>query len=161
MNRMRPVIQSQKMQVFVASASVAAATVVNNQISVGTDAVAAGQTGVTDSAVPTGAIIKYIEIHYVSGNLVLINNFVNWIIQRAHSGQSPISPLAVGGSPQRNQVFKSGMFALGQQQNSTHVIRFMVPKPYQRVREGDKWFFTTVGVAIHTDQVNIHYKYYR
>ncbi len=157
----RPVIQSQKMQVFKASASNAAATKINHPFATGTDAVAAGQTSPVDNKVPTGANIQFVEIHWALGNLVAINNFITWCVQLIHSGQTTNDPVAWGGSATRNQIFKCGMFSLGKEQNSTHIIRFKIPKGYQRVREGDQWSITTNGTAIYTDALQFIYKYYR
>lgn len=160
-SRMAPVIQSYKKVINSAPASRAAATDITIFMTAGKDSVAAGQTSVTDPDVPTGSVIKYIEIQYCVTNLVAISAFFNITIQLVHSGQSPVSPLTVGGSPQRNQVFFQQLFSVGKEQNSTHVYRFKIPKKFQRVREGDSWLFTTNGSVVYTDAMMIIYKFFR
>ncbi len=157
----RPVIQSFKKVLNFAPISQSAGSTITRVLVDGTDSVAAGQTGVTDSDVPTGAIIKYIEIQWAVNNLVNTSCFMNMTIQLLHSGQFAISPLVVGGNPQRNQVYHQQLFSIGQSQNSNHIYRFKVPKRVQRVREGDLWVFAHNGSAIHTDSMQVIYKFYR
>lgn len=157
----RPVIQSFKKVLFVAPASRAAATSLNQVLTEGEDSIAAGQTGATDAGVPTGSMIKYIEIQYAVTNLVAIASHMTLSIQRTHSGQAPIVSNAIGGSPQRNQVHLMKMYNIGQNQNSNHTIRFKVPAKYQRVREGDKWQINRVCDTVFTDAILVIYKFYR
>ncbi len=158
---MRPVIQSQKVVLNYAPTSRAATSVLTSNLSKGIDAVAAGQSGPTDPNVPTGSIIKYFEIQWSVTNLINVSQFF-WIsIQRRHSGQPQVSPRLVGGHPQRNQVFYQKQFMLGQSQNSNHIIRFKVPKKYQRVRDGDLWDFIWESDQVHTEALQVIYKYYR
>ncbi len=157
----KTVIQSFKKVINVAPTSRLAATTIGDNITVGTDSVAAGQTGPTDAAVPTGSVLKFIEIQFTVGNLVLVNDFVHWALGLYHSGQTPPSPIVIGGSPLRNQIHRQGMFTVGQQQNSTHVIKFKIPPRFQRVREGDFWQFTRNYSAVSTDALQIIYKFYR
>ncbi len=132
-----------------------------NILATGVDSVAAGQTGVTDADVPTGCIIKYFEIQYSQSNLVLINAFTHFIIQRTHAGQTAIAGNIVGGNPQRNQVFYQSLAMLGQQQNMNRTFRFKVPKKYQRIREGDNWSFGYTTSAVVSDACQVIYKFYR
>ncbi len=158
---MGQVIQSYKKVLNFAGAGRGAGSVIDFVITNGVDSIAAGQTGVTDPNVPTGSVIKYFEIMYADANLVSISYTNHWTIQQVHSGQTKISPLVVGGNPQRNQVFAQGLFSVGQNQNSTHIMKFKVPPKFQRVREGDQWIFTIVGSAVHTDTCMVIYKFYR
>ena len=130
-------------------------------ISTGVDSVAAGQTSATDTQVPTGSVIKFIEIQFSVSNLVSVSMF-QWIaIQQLRSGQSSIAPNVVGGDPQRNQVHFQKMIQVGKDQNSNMTIRFKVPKKFQRVREGDIWEFTTIADQVSSSAVQIIYKFYR
>lgn len=157
----RPVIQSFKKVLNFAGTSQSAGTTIQKDLVIGVDSVAAGQTGVTDANVPTGAIVKYIEITLCVTNLVAVSDFVHVAIQQLHSGQTKVSPQTVGGNPQRNQVFFQQMFSVGKEQNSTHVYRFKIPKKFQRVREGDKWIFTSIYSVVSTDILQAIYKFYR
>ncbi len=157
----RPVVQSFKKVLNFAGTSRAAAALVDFVASTGTDSVAAGQTTVTDSAVPTGAEIRYIEWHLSVGNLVAINNFMTVAVQLVRSGQTRISPLLVGGNPQRNQVFHMDLFTIGKEQNTNRIFKFKVPKGFQRVREGDLWTLTITAGAVWTDACLCIYKFYR
>ncbi len=157
----RTVVQSFKKVLHFAGASRSAAATISFIASTGTDSVAAGQTGQTDAAVPTGSVIKYIEIDFAVSNLVLVLAVQNIAIQRIHSGQSVINPVTVGGNAQRNQVFLQGMFILGTEQNNNRKYRFKIPKKYQRVREGDSWVFTTNCDVVTGSACQIIYKFYR
>ncbi len=101
----RAVIQSYKKVLNFAPASRTSGTVIAATLSLGEDSIAAGQTGTTDNGVPTGSVIKFIEIQWAIGNVSGGNNFLNVTIQLLHAGQTNISPLVVGGNPQRNPVF--------------------------------------------------------
>lgn len=157
----RNVVQSFKKVINHAPASIAAATRTNYNASTGTDSVAAGQTSATDTAVPTGSVIKYIEFQYSVTNLVGIASH-HWIsVQLTHSGQTPINPDVIGGNPNRNQVHYQLMYNVGQDQNSNHIVKFKVPKRFQRVREGDIWRLVTISDTITTQACQIIYKFYR
>ncbi len=158
---MAPVIQSYKKVLNFAPTSRAASTKLNQILTTGTDSVAAGQTGVTDSAVPTGAVIKYIEISFSVANLVNVSQFFWYTIQMVHTGQSSVAPRVVGGNAQRNQVFHQVQFMVGQSQNSNHMFRFKIPKKFQRVREGDKWQLVFESDQVFTEACQVIYKFYR
>ncbi len=158
---MRPVIRSYKKILNFAGASRAGSTDHFKTLTLGTDGLAAGQTGVTDVGVPTGCILKYIEIQYCVTNLVATTLFVNGHISQMHSGQTVPSPLTVGGNPLRNQVHYQFLFSVGKDQNSTHIFRFKIPKRFQRVREGDQWFFTVNANNVFTDIAQVIYKFYQ
>lgn len=157
----RNVVQSFKKVFTLAPTSRAAATILSNSLATGTDSVAAGQTSATDVAVPTGSVIKMIEIQYSCANLVSIASFLSICIQKVHSGQTRLDPQAVGGNPQRNQVFFQKIYSLGKDQNRDITIKFKIPKKYQRIREGDEWHFTRVSNTIFTDNTQAIYKFYR
>ncbi len=156
------VVQSYKKVLNFAPTSRAASTQVNYELVKGTDSVAAGQTGPTDAAVPTGSIIKSIEIQYTDQNLVNIASFLHVCIQRRLSGQAAsVGCNVVGGSPQRNQVHWQSLRTIGQNQNVVIVKRFKIPAKYQRVREGAIWEFSNLASTIHTNACQVIYKFYR
>lgn len=158
---MAPVIQSFKKVINVAPASRLSSTDIENNMSVGTDSVAAGQVGPIDAAVPTGSVIKYFEIQWAMGNLSGGSLFMHVAIQLIHQGQVIVSPNVVGGNAQRNQVFFQTFFQIGTEQNGSRIFRFKVPKKFQRVREGDVWKFVRQGSEVYADGLQIIYKFYR
>ncbi len=155
------VVQSQKVILTYAPASRTGGTIVPFGLSEGKDGIPAGQASGTDETVPTGSVIKFMEIQYCVSNLTNQACFSSVSIQRIHTGQSHIDPRSVGGDAQRNQVFFQKIFNIGDNQNSNHVFRFKIPKKYQRVREGDKWQFVTVNDSNIDDNLQVIYKYYR
>lgn len=157
----RTVVQSYKKVLNYAPASRLASTNQVYGLSTGVDSVAAGQTSAIDDNVPTGSIIKQIEIQYSTQNLVNVAAFL-WIsIQRIHSGQGQVNPQTVGGNPQRNQVHFQRLRSMGQNQNVDNTIIFKVPKKFQRVREGDAWQLVTQCSEVFTDACQVIYKFYR
>lgn len=160
-SRIGNVIQSYKKVLNFAPVSTAAAAVTNFSASVGQDSVAAGQTTVTDPNVPTGSLIKYIEVQLALQNLVNIAGFAHVVMQRIESGQTRVVPNAVGGNPQRNQVLHQELFCVGQNQNVNRTLRFKVPPKFQRVKEGSQWQYTLTCDVIHTPACQIIYKFYR
>ncbi len=161
MSSPRAVIQSFKKVLNFAGTSHVSNTVIQFPLSDGTDSVAAGQTGPIDPQVPTGSVIKYIEIQYSFVNLTSVSQMTHVAIQKLHAAQALVDPRLVGGNPQRNQVFFQQLFMVGKDQNSNHVYRFKVPKKYQRVREGDRWFFTVISDQVFSDALQCIYKFYR
>ncbi len=160
-NGMRPVIQSMKYVVEEAPAALAAAANNDLVISTGEDAVAAGQSSVVDTGLPTGSIIKAINIDFAIQNLVLIAGFYWLSIQLVRANQAIISPRAVGGNPQRNQVFFQAMRSIGQQQNGNFHKLFKIPGRFQRVRDGDEWHLVVQSDVITTQAAEFVYKFYR
>ncbi len=156
----RPVIQSYKKVINYAPASQTTSLVVKG-LSQGGDSVAAGQTGPTDIAVPSGSVIKFFEIQYSCTNLLSSQLIIHCCIELLHSGQSFVNPNVVGGSPKRNQVHFQQMFGVGLNQNSNHIFRFKIPKRFQRVRDGDVWNFLSLGSTAHSDCAQVIYKFYR
>lgn len=161
--RLRPrnVTQSFKKVLNQAPQSRSAAVQTDITMVTGTDSVAAGQTGVTDSQVPTGSIIEKLSIQIGVTNLVSISSFVWLTIQHLRSGQSVVDAQAVGGNPQRNQVHLQLQRTVGQNQNRDFSINFKIPKKYQRVREGDKWIVSLKGDTVRTDAYMTIYKFFR
>ncbi len=159
-NGPRAVVQSYKKVINIAPASLTTARI-EDVISNGKDSVAAGQTSPTDADVPTGALIKFIEIQFSQANLVAVAMFTNWSIMQLHSEQTAVGPNVVGGSARRNQVFRQGLYMLGQNQNNNRTIRFKVPPKFQRVREGDSWRFVHISDQVSSASTQIIYKFYR
>lgn len=159
--RLGNVVQSFKKVINAAPASVAASTSVNYIASTGTDSVAAGQTSPTDSNVPTGSVIKYIEFQFAIQNLVNVAAFCWLTVQRLETGQTPVNPQVVGGDPLRNQVLHQELFSVGQNQNVNRVVRFKVPPRFQRVKDGSTWRVRLQSDQISTQAMQIIYKFYR
>ncbi len=159
-SRPRQVIQSYKKILQFAPTALAAGKV-DRACTTGVDSVAAGQTGVTDSNVPTGAVVTKINIQGAISNLISQNAF-SWVsMQRVHSGQSTIDPRVTGGDPQRNQVHYQSLRMIGQNQNVNYNFTFKVPKKFQRVRDGDQWQFVTNSDVITTQAFQVIYTFYR
>ncbi len=159
--RPRAVIQSYKKVLNFAPTSIAAGGNNTYILVTGEDSVAAGQTSATDNGVPTGAVVKYIEIQFSAVNLVSVASFMHIAIQHLRSGQSIVGPNATGGDPQRNQVHHLDMYTLGANQNNNRRFRFKIPAKFQRVRDGDVWVFVTTCDSIHTAGAQVIYKFYR
>ncbi len=157
---MAPVIQSMKYVVDYAPASQPVAKL-DFPISTGTDLVPAGQSSPAVTIVPTGSVIKFIEIHYAVVNLASTAAFMYVSIQRLHSGQTSVDPRTIGGSAQRNQCHFQALYVVGEQQNTTRNFRFKVPKKFQRVREGDIWQLVTYCTGVTSQAVQMIYKFYR
>ncbi len=156
----RPSIQSQKVVINHAAASFVAGTIVQG-MSVGTDSVAAGQTGPTNTQVPTGSRIAAFNIRFAAVNIVGGALFLHIAIQLVHNAQTVVDPQLVGGNPQRNQVFYQDMRSIGINQNMNWAILFKIPKRFQRVREGDRWEFVWKATNTVTATNQIIYKYIR
>ncbi len=157
---MRPVIQSYKKIIVFPDASFTAGNQVDTIIT-GVDSVAAGQTSSTDGDVPTGSIVKYIEVHFAAHNVVSTPCYVNCTLQYTESGQSFIDPDLLGGHPQRNQCLHMDLFSVGTDQNSTHKFKFKIPKGLQRIREGRRWGLDWNTTASINRKVQFIYKFYR
>ncbi len=158
--RMAPVIQSYKKVLDFAPTSVGAGNSTYN-LTDGTDSVAAGQTSPTDDTVPTGCVVKYIEIQMAMSQIVGGSVFLHYSIQLIHAGQSSINSNVVGGSPQRNQVFFQDLQSIGINQNWNRKLKFKIPKRFQRVRDGDKWILEITNSNTLVQAVQVIYKFYR
>ncbi len=157
----RAVIPSYKKVLNDAPASRTPATNITLNLAKGVDSLAAGQTGPIDADVPTGCVIKFFEIQWSFANLSGGNCFIHTTIQKLRANQGGIAPNVVGGNPQRNQVFHQTMRSIGTDQNGNAVLRFKVPRMFQRMREGDVWQFSRTGTAVFTDALQVIYKFYR
>ncbi len=127
-------------------------------IASGVDGVAIGQTTNTDPNVPTGCKIKYIEVQFSASNVTAGADFLNCAFQYVYAGQSFVTPDAVGGNAQRNQVINQQLFSIGTDQNSTHVFRYKIPPRFQRMREGQVWLFTWGNTASTGRVMQVIYK---
>ncbi len=157
----RAVVQSFKKVINEAPASTAAGANRVMVLATGVDSVAAGQTGPTDVQVPTGSVIKYMEILLTVGNSTLANVFAHVAIQYILSTQANISPNVIGGSNQRNQVLHQDMFAVQQSQNTNRKYKFKIPKKFQRLREGMSWRLVLQADLLTSAAGQIIYKFYR
>lgn len=155
------IIQSFKKVLNFAPTSIAAGGNNTYNMVIGDETSVAGQTTATDAKVPTGALVKFIEIQFSNANLVSIASFMHIAIEHLRATQTIVSPNAVGGDPQRNQIHFQAMWNIGKDQNSNRVFRFKIPKKFQRVREGDVWTFVTTCDTIHTAAAQVIYKFYR
>ncbi len=152
-------IQSYKQVAVDGPASRAAGTDINHVFVLGVDNYT-GPSGAL-SEVPTGAKIGFVNILLCFTNLVSISALLHLNIQILRSGQSGVTPGAVGGNPQRNQVLHTMMKFLGHDQNSNFVLRVKIPKMYQRVREGDQWTITYRCDTVFASATQVIYKFYR
>ena len=92
----------------------------------------------------TGSTVKYLNVQTSFQNLTTTDAiFIVCSIQKIHNGQVCIDPYTTGGSPQRNQVFKTVSRCVAPLQNTNINMSFKIPKRFQRMRDGDKWCLTT------------------
>ncbi len=133
----------------------------SDRMIIGKDSQTGEQVNATDSAVPTGSVVKYVEIQIAMNNPVDTPIYINCSIQYTLDGQNVIDPDQVGGSLQRNQVLHQDLYSVGANQNSTHKFKFKIPKRYQRIRAGTEWklVWSTNGTVNRT--VQMIYKFYR
>ncbi len=112
-----------------------------DNITVGADSLAIGQTGPGDANVPTGWKLAGFRLQGGFGNqstTVAMHVGVN--IQYLLSGQTQnVDPLAQGGHAQRNQVIKSWMFVLAPLEHKNIDTFVKIPKKFQRIKEGMLW----------------------
>jgi len=131
------------------------------QLVLGVDSVAAGQTSATDAGVPTGSIVKFIEVQFAVNNSVATPCYLNCTLQHVQSQQTALDPRLVGGNTRRNNVFHMDLFSVGQDQNSTHKFKFKIPKGFQRVKEGTSWELVWSNSATVNRELQVIYKFYR
>jgi len=156
----RPIVQSFKKVLNFAPVSQAAGSR-DIILVIGQDSVAAGQTGPIEPNVPTGSIVKFVDISLSFGQIVGGAVFAHCSIQLLHSGQTSIPSNIIGGNPQRNQVMHQFMYSIGINQNFNRTIKFKVPKKFQRIREGDFWVFEITSSNTLTQALQVIYKFYR
>jgi len=136
---MRPVIQSVKRQIVVGPITQVPGNIQYTLVK-GVDLLS---VPVEQEEVPTGAVVKFIEVQISQQDVAGPGtNFSVISIQRVHSGQVVIDPYTTGGNEQRNQVFHTILRCVAPSQNSNILIKFKVPKSFQRMRNGDKWVLT-------------------
>ncbi len=156
----RPMMRSYKMVINHAQASRVAAADIVFGIATGADAKVPGQTSAVDVIVPVGCRIEGFTFQLGIVNLVSVANFTHATIQLRRSGQTTVSPLVVGGDPLRNTIHRQYLWSHGADQNSSHELRFKIPKQFQRVRDGDIWQLVTNSSQIVTSVAQVIYKYY-
>ncbi len=157
---MKAVIQSYKKVIFFVNASFTSGFA-SQRIAIGVDSVAAGQTSATDSQVPTGCLMKQFEVQFAVNNSVATPCYVNCSLQYTLVGQAVVDPNIAGGNAQRNQILHQELFTVGQDQNSTHKFKVLIPKQFQRVREGMAWFLVFNNSATINCSTQMIYKFYR
>ncbi len=94
-------------------------------------------------------------------NLVSVSSLLHLNFQFFRANQSVVTPGAVGGNSQRNQVINTVMKFLGQDQNSNFVYQIKVPRIYQRIREGDTWVLVYRTDTVFASASQAIYKFYR
>ncbi len=94
-------------------------------------------------------------------NLVSVSALLHLHIQFQRAGSPLVTPGAVGGDANRNQVMSTRMVFLGQNQNSNFMFRVKVPTIYQRIRETDTWSIVYRSDAVFASATQVIYKYYR
>ncbi len=157
---MKPVIQSYKKVLNFGPSSVAATTTVQTLV-LGENSVAAGQTGPTDAAVPTGSMVKFIEIQHAMINIGETAPIIHASIQHLHADQSIVAPDGVGTSDKRNQVHFQALYGSSADSNTNHIIRFKIPPRFQRVRDGSSWQYIWKNSNTVTSATQVIYKFYR
>ncbi len=152
-------IQSYKNIPIDGPASRAAATNIFHQVLIGVDDYS-GPTA-SNNAVPTGAKVSSLLIFACFTNLASVSSLLHFNIQILRAGQLIVTPGAVGGDPQRNQVVFTHMAFLGKDQNSNFVFRIKIPPGMQRVREGDSWLIVYRSDTVFASATQSIYKHYR
>ncbi len=136
---MQPAIRTAK-YIIVSGPSSAGAGIEAVTMAIGTDNATLGQTGVTDTAVPTGCKIESFEIFMPKSSVSAdVADFVQWTIQKIDSGQSVVNPITAGGDPLRKNIMLSGSLVCGFAQNNGLHVKYRVPKGKQRMGDGQLW----------------------
>lgn len=153
----RPVIQSVKRQIVVGPITQVPGNI-QYTLTKGTDLLS---VPVEQAEVPTGAIVKYIEVQVSQQHVGTTDTaFTVLSVQLVHSGQVAIDPYTTGGNEQRNQVMHTIVRCVSPLQNSNVMIKFKIPKRYQRIRNGDRWIMT-VNNNIALEHLHfVFFKYY-
>jgi len=154
-----PIVKSFKKVIFFVNASFTTGFQ-TDQLAVGVDAIAPSQTSATDGNVPTGSIIKFIEVQFSVSNVVSTPCYVNCTLQYRLNQQLVVDPRIVGGNPRRNNVLHMDNFSIGADQNSTHKFKFKIPKQFQRLREGMSWDLVWSNSATVNRETQAIYKFY-
>ncbi len=151
-------IQSFKQIAIDGPASRAAATTIIHNFLVGVDNYAGPTTNVE---VPTGAKVMSVLIMACFTNLVSVSSLLHFNLVCLRSGLPSVTPGAVGGSPQRNQVIFTMMKFLGHDQNNNFMFRAKIPKIFQRIREGDIFQLAYRTDTVFASATQVIYKFYR
>ncbi len=130
-------------------------------IAKGVDGASADQTSNTDGNVPTGSVLKYIEIQFACVNLAAAAAIINTSIQYVLPGQNALDPITVGGDNKRSQVLHLDMFASGDSQSVNRQYKFKIPKRFQRLSEGMSWTFSFRNSGTVTASMQMIYKFYQ
>ncbi len=130
-------------------------------ISLAKDSLSVGQTTNIDPDVPTGCIIKFIELQFSVTNVTAGNVYINTTFGYRLAGQSVKVATAIGGDPQRNQILHQAQFGIGANQNFTRTFRFKIPKQFQRQKEGMRLEFVWSNNESVNTQTQVIYKLYQ
>ncbi len=156
--RPRPIVHTYKKVLNFLAAGFAAGFRAEN-IVLGKDGQTLEQVSNTDPDVPTGAVLKFIEVHFCIANLTANAAFVTCSLQYKNAGQTFVDPTAVGGSNVRNQVMHLDLFSIGSGQNSTHKFKFKIPPRFQRIRETMDWSIVWQNTETVTRNMMVIYKF--
>jgi len=157
----RSPIRSYKKVINVLPASYGSSGFSTIVMATGKDGISAGQTANTDGDVPTGCLIKYIEIQCAFVNLVATACHISTSISYVLPAQSAVDPIAVGGDNKRNQIMHLDLFGAGDGQNTNRVYKFKIPKQFQRMSEGKTWNLTFNHSATISFSMSAIYKFYQ
>ncbi len=94
-------------------------------------------------------------------NLVEVSALLHFDVQFARSNSPIVTPGAVGGDANRNQITNTRMFFISKNQNTSLMFLVKVPKIYQRIREGDVWSIVYRADAVFASATQVIYKFYR
>ncbi len=154
----RPFVKTFKKIINSAQASVTSGNNIEI-LATGVDAISPKQTTATDTDVPTGSRIRYMEIQFAAVNLLTGAAMLNVSIQYKLSGQSFVDPNLAGGHAQRNQIMHQVMYSAGPDQNASRIFKFKVPSKFQRLKEGMVWGLVWNGSGTVTRIVQTIYKF--
>ncbi len=157
----RQIVKSYKKVLNFLPASNPGGAFIEYTIATGTDGASSQQITNIDPVVPTGAILKYIEVQVATVNATASPSIINTVVQYTLPGQVAIDPVAVGGNNRRNQVLHMDIFSAGEGQNSNRIYKIKIPKRFQRLSEGMKWTFALRNSVTITFSMQIIYKFYQ
>ncbi len=138
---------------------VSSALVTADNLAVGVDSLAIGQTSITDANVPTGTRIRgfLIQLSITNPGTTSVEWGAN--VQYLLSGQAAnVPPLAVGGNPQRNQVIKSWHGIIAQDSMTNLNVYVKLPKQFQRIKEGTLWRIVIDSSAAREQAIQVIYR---
>ncbi len=152
-------VQSYKQVTVDGPASRAPATNITHSLVIGVD----NYTGpsANNNEVPTGAKVMSLLLLLCFGSIASPATTLHFTLQLLRSGQGIVTPGAVGGNPQRNQVLYTEMLFVTADQSLNQVVRIKIPKMFQRIREGDVWQLVYSGDTTFTSVTQSIYKFFR